>query len=560
MSLVGNLGRFRKVTGIMIKHGFGDVLSSIPIRSIFPKSRPKKGEVPEGTLPRRARLTRYQRIRLALEELGPTYIKFGQVLSSRPGLFPDELIAELTLLQDAVPPFPYEQVQKVFRREFGKNPEEIFTEFDKKPIASASMAQVHRARLKTGEEVAVKVQRPGIRKIILADLEIMKELARLAEKYLPDLAAFQPMDLVKTFEASIVKELSFKAELSNLRRFRAQFEGETRIHVPHTYDDYCTSKIVVMEFIRGIRANNVQKIKEAGLDPVVVAANGIDLFFEQIFIHGFFHADPHPGNLFVMPDGRICFIDFGMMGHLSEGDKDTLADLIIAVGKSDMTRVVDNIEKLTYGSEIPERETYEKDIGSIIEQYAGGGIGDVDLTTMVNQVREIVLKYRLRIHPDLYMMMRTLAIIEGLGTSLDPNLDVFSRVRVYGGRLVAGKIDPKVLFSQRNLMIAVYDLIKIGKEIPGDFSKISNKLINGKLKFNLELKEIEPFLNEMDTVTNRLSLAIVLSSMIIASSLIIRSDIPPKWHNIPVIGIGGYIFAGILGIGLIITIIRKGKY
>jgi ubiquinone biosynthesis protein len=382
----------------------------------------------------------------------------------------------------------------------------------------------------------------------------------LAEKYLPDLAAFQPMDLVKTFEASIVKELSFKAELSNLRRFRTQFEGESRIHVPHTYDDYCTSKIVVMEFIRGIKANNVQKIKEAGLDPVVVAANGIDLFFEQIFIHGFFHADPHPGNLFVMPDGRICFIDFGMMGHLSEGDKDTLADLIIAVGKSDMTRVVDNIEKLTYGSEIPERETYEKDIGSIIEQYAGGGIGDVDLTTMVNQVREIVLKYRLRIHPDLYMMMRTLAIIEGLGTSLDPNLDVFSRVRVYGGRLVAGKIDPKVLFSQRNLMIAVYDLIKIGKEIPGDFSKISNKLINGKLKFNLELKEIEPFLNEMDTVTNRLSLAIVLSSMIIASSLIIRSDIPPKWHNIPVIGIGGYIFAGILGIGLIITIIRKGKY
>jgi ubiquinone biosynthesis protein len=249
-----------------------------------------------------------------------------------------------------------------------------------------------------------------------------------------------------------------------------------------------------------------------------------------------------------------------MMGHLSEGDKDTLADLIIAVGKSDMTRVVDNIEKLTYGSEIPEREAYEKDIGSIIEQYAGGGIGDVDLTTMVNQVREIVLKYRLRIHPDLYMMMRTLAIIEGLGTSLDPNLDVFSRVKVYGGRLVAGKIDPKVLFSQRNLMIAVYDLIKIGKEIPGDFSKISNKLINGKLKFNLELKEIEPFLNEMDTVTNRLSLAIVLSSMIIASSLIIRSDIPPKWHNIPVIGIGGYIFAGILGIGLIITIIRKGKY
>jgi ubiquinone biosynthesis protein len=315
-----------------------------------------------------------------------------------------------------------------------------------------------------------------------------------------------------------------------------------------------------MEFIRGIKANNVQKIKEAGLNPVTVAANGIDLFFEQIFIHGFFHADPHPGNLFVMPDGRICFIDFGMMGHLSEGDKDTLADLIIAVGKSDMTRVVDNIEKLTYGSEIPEREAYEKDIGSIIEQYAGGGIGDVDLTTMVNQVREIVLKYRLRIHPDLYMMMRTLAIIEGLGTSLDPNLDVFSRVKVYGGRLVAGKIDPKVLFSQRNLMIAVYDLIKIGKEIPGDFSKISNKLINGKLKFNLELKEIEPFLNEMDTVTNRLSLAIVLSSMIIASSLIIRSDIPPKWHNIPVIGIGGYIFAGILGIGLIITIIRKGKY
>lgn len=560
MAFIGNLGRFRKVLGILIKYGFGDIVSSMPVRAILPKQQPKKGETVAPVTPRRQRLTRYQRIRLAIEELGPTYIKFGQVLSSRPGLFPDELIQELSLLQDAVPPFPYEAVQKVFRREFGKNPEEIFSEFDKKPIASASMAQVHRARLKTGEEVAVKVQRPNIRKVILADLEIMNSLAAWAERNNPDMAAFQPVDLVKTFERSITKELSFNAELSNLRRFRKNFEGEERIKVPHTYDELCTSKVVVMEFIRGIKSNNVTKIKEAGLDPAVIADRGIDLFFEQIFVHGFFHADPHPGNLFVMPDGKICFIDFGMMGSMSNGDRDTLADLIIAVGKNDISRVVDNIEKLTYGAEIPNRTDYEKDVSFFIEQYAGGGIGDVDLTAMVDQVRELVLKYRLRIHPDLYMMMRTLTIIEGLGNMLNPNLNVFDKIKVYGAQLVKDKISPETIFSQRNLMIALYDAIKIGKDLPGDLAKITTKLVQGKIKINLEIKEIQPFLNEIDTVTNRLSLAIVLSSIIISSSLIIRADVPPHYNEYSIPGLIGFVFAGILGVGMVVTIIRKGKY
>ncbi|MGI9160209.1 MAG: ABC1 kinase family protein, partial [Saprospiraceae bacterium] len=327
------LRRYEHVIGVLIKYGFEDFIANSAIAK-FKKAARALAPVHQGVSG--LEFTTYERIRMVCEELGPTFIKFAQIASNRPDLLPDELLLELEKFQDHAVPVPPAAIIAVIEEELGQPVDTRFERFDAKPLASASMAQVHRARLVGGKEVVLKVQRPGIDLTIEEDIAVLKGLARMAERYMPQLGAYQPVDLVKMFETSIRKELKFTMEMANVRRFEHHFAGNPDIYVPSVYPEYTTDKVLCMEYIEGLKITDLRALAKIGLTGPELARKGIGLYFQQIFEYGFFHADPHPGNIFVLRDQRICFIDYGMMGTIIESDKELLADLFLSDHEKDV--------------------------------------------------------------------------------------------------------------------------------------------------------------------------------------------------------------------------------
>ncbi|HRJ16558.1 MAG TPA: AarF/ABC1/UbiB kinase family protein, partial [Saprospiraceae bacterium] len=327
------LARYEKVISVLLKYGFEDVAAHPPFNRFLPKLNkiiPLRDGKPV------YEYTRYERIRMVCEELGTTFIKFAQIAANRPDVLPEALLSELEHFQDRVPFVPSQDIVSVIQEDLGKLPEELFEHFDNQPLASASIAQVHRARLVGGKEGVLKIMRPGIDDTIEEDIHILKQLAGLMEAYFPQYQAFQPMELVKMFERSIRKELKFSIEANNLRRFAQQFRGHEGIYVPDLYPEFCSDRILCMEFIDGVKITDPEAISRCGFTGPELALAGINLYFEQVFTHGFFHADPHPGNIFVLPERQICFIDYGMMGSIVDSDRDMLADLLLSVSNRDV--------------------------------------------------------------------------------------------------------------------------------------------------------------------------------------------------------------------------------
>ncbi|MCB0839903.1 MAG: AarF/ABC1/UbiB kinase family protein, partial [Bacteroidetes bacterium] len=328
----GYFFRYRKVLKVLLKYGFEDIVAHMPFASWVKGAR---FLVPKRNGKSVLSFSRYERIRMVCEELGTTFIKLAQLASNRPDVLPQELLNQLQKFHDQALGVPQEIIKKTLEEEYQRPLEDFFEYVDFEPLASASIAQVHRARTIGGREVVLKVQRPNLDKLVKADISIMKTLAGVLESHISNLGAFQPMELVLMFEESILKELHFKEEANNIRRFQANFQGNENIYVPDVFPEYSTDKILCLEYIEGIKATDLEAIHKAELDPKVLVLRGIGLYFEQVFDYGFFHADPHPGNIFVLKDGRICFIDFGMMGSISEEDKETLAVLMLAIAERD---------------------------------------------------------------------------------------------------------------------------------------------------------------------------------------------------------------------------------
>jgi ubiquinone biosynthesis protein len=558
---IGNVGRtyrhmqrYRHILTVLFKYGFGDLIDALKIEQylevglqMISRKRREKTEA----------LSRAVRVRMVLEELGPTFLKMGQILSTRPDLLPVEFIQELSKLQDEVPPFPYPEVEAAINEGLQKPVEQVFSSFDERPLAAASIGQVHQATMLSGDNVVVKVQRPGIQRVIEVDLEIITHLAGLMERHLEGWDIQRPTRIVKEFSHTLARELDYTLEAAHTERFARQFEDEPAVHVPQVYREATTSRILTMEHISGVKASDIDRLEEEGLDRDLIAQRGVDLIMKQIFVHGFFHADPHPGNIFVLPDNVICYIDFGMMGRLDLEARERFADLIMSVVHRDERDAAQALLRLTFSEEGPDYPALERDVAEFMDQHCYLPLKDVELGALLHQFLEIATRHRLGIPPDLFLVIKALSTVDGLGRALAPNLDVIEQAAPFIKRIQLNRMHPSRI--AKDMADSGTEFFHLLKDIPRESRAILKLARQGKVKIEFEHRGLEPMLATHDRISNRLSFAIVLASLIIGSGLIVLSGIPPKWHEIPLIGLVGFLFAGFMGLWLLVSIIRSGR-
>ncbi len=549
-----HIRRYREIISVLAKYGFGEILAKLDLRKYLGRRLPLFKTPTEI-----AALSHWERVRLALEELGPTFIKFGQIMSTRPDMVPRELIEELEKLQERVPPFPTVEAKRIIEEELGRQVEDIFADFDEGPIASASIAQVYKAVLRSGEMVAVKIQRPGIARTIEVDLEIMKHLATLIERHIKGLDTLRPVAMVEEFARVIRKELDFGLEAAHIRRFARNFHSDRRIHVPHVYNDLSSAKVLTMEFIQGYKVSDIttsSKCEEQNIniDPKVVASRCADLILTQVFEHGFFHADPHPGNIRVLKGNVICFLDYGMMGSLSLQHRDALADMLIGITTCDVAKITKTIQKLSGYTTRVNRESLEQDISDILDIYAYRSLKELEIGNLFQNIMNTIVKYRLNVPRDFYLLAKALVTMEGIGRSLDPEFNAVEHARPFARRMVYAKMIPGRL--TRDLISSLLDTRALIHEFPSEAREILALVREGELQVKFRHDGLEPMLKTIDKGTNRISSAIVLAALIIGSSLIVLSGVPPRWHDIPLIGLIGFMLAGLIGFMLLFVILR----
>ena len=548
-----NFKRYEQILQVLFKFGFGDMINTLKLENFFEFGL----NLFSGKDHKYENHSRPERVRLVLEELGPTFIKLGQVLSTRPDLIPLEYIMELNKLQDSVPSFPYEEVEQIISIELGKKPDELFKSFERESIAAASIGQVHRAVTLDGEEVVVKVQRPGIRQIIETDLEIMNHLAVLIENNIQELELQRPTAIVEEFARAIEKEIDYTIEASSAQRFATNFFSNPDVCVPHIFPELSSEKVLTMEYAEGVKISDLSTSPNPEqYDFKLIASRGADAVMEQIFVHGFFHADPHPGNIFILSGNRICFLDFGMMGRVSEQERHDFARLLSNIFKGEDRRILQGVLKFVYFEKDPDSDALQRDICDIIDQNIYRPMREIQLTRIFEQLMSALTANNLRLKPNLYIMLKSLITIEGIARKLDPDLEIITHLKPFVHKLRMAHLNP---FNMLKKMVDPFeDMMHAIGDIPMNFEKLLEKAKKGNLKIEFEHIGLEPLLRTLERVSDHVAYAIVLASLIIGSSLIVLSKIPPHWNNIPVIGIVGFIISGLMGFRLLLFP-RHGK-
>lgn len=554
MRSTSKLGRYEKVATTLIKYGFEDLLSHPPLNKLLPQSNLL---VPNRDGKKVSQYSRYERIRLVCEELGTTFIKFAQIASNRPDILPEELISELEKLQDRVPPVPIEDIHKVIQSEFSTSFDDVVEYFNPIPLACASMAQVHRARLRGGKEVVLKIQRPGIFEVIFSDIAVLKSLVGIIENYFPQYNIYQPAELVKMFEDSITEELNFLLEANNLEHFQRMFKDNDEVFIPAIYRELCTDRIICMELVEGYKITDLENLKNFGITGKQLAQRGISLYFEQVFEHGFFHADPHPGNIFVLEDGRIAFIDYGMVGTVIDADKILFARILLAMYNKDVQGLKKAILRFSKGLTTEEERKFEYDVIYFLRQYSSITIENIDGNEVMRGLNSLFFDYKIKIPSNLLLLIKALVIIEGVGLKLNPDYDIIENIGPYVQRLLAKKYNPEKL--QKELFRSIEDTTDLIKEMPSDIRDIVHKIKEGKLHVEIEHKGLAPFASSLNRTVNRLSFTLVIVALIIGSSLIVMAKVPPFYHDFPLIGIMGFATSALLILWLINAIRKANK-
>ena len=552
LSRARSLKRYRQIISVLLKYGFGQVLHQM---NIF--ARLRMGKIAQKKAAGLERMTYAQRIRLALEELGPTFVKLGQILSMRPFLIPLDLVLELTKLQDEVAPFPFPQVKDIVETELKASLDEFFSSFETIPMASASLSQVHKAVTRDGEIVVVKVQRPGIKEVIEADLEILRDLVNLLERYVPETKQFDPSGIREELQKSIRREIDFNNEARNIEVFRENFKEEKSVFVPQVFWNLSTSKVLTMEFIDGVKISDLEELEKRGIDKKELARIGGQMVFKQIFEDGFFHADPHPGNLFALEGNVIAPVDFGMMGRLSETSMDELADILISVVSWHPAGVVKVYQDMEVVGEDVNPRALEADLADFLYKYHKIPLSRLDMKTLINEAFEIIHRYHIHIQSELMLFSKALITYEEVAKMLDPEYDLVTQAVPYVKKLAYRKFKPKALL--KDLFTTSIDLRDLLTSLPFELKRIVKNMAKGRITLTFQHKGLDRLILEIDRASNRLSFALIIAAIIVGSSLIMRMDTKYTLFGYSLIGILGYIFAGVLGIWLVIAILRSGK-
>ncbi|MDF3026581.1 MAG: hypothetical protein K0S23_888 [Fluviicola sp.] len=546
--------RFNHILRIFVRYGYKDIVSYLIETRRFPLLRKL---IPRASRRDARKYSKYEKMRLVCEELGPTFIKFGQILSNRSDLLPAELIIQLEKLQDSVPPLPGAISRQVIESELKKPMDELFAWYETEAFASASMAQVHKATLKTGEKVAVKVQRPEIRAIIVEDIKIMYMLAGIFERRIPSLKSFDPQGLVRNFEESILKELDFIYESVSIQRFARNITEDPHdntTHSPKVYKEYTTGKVLTMEFISGVKVNDSKILESKGYDRKEVAHKLAVTYIKQVFEYGFFHADPHPGNILVLPNGHICFLDFGMMGSILPKDIEILGRLFLAVKSKDVKKIIRALMQMSDTTSIRDLRALEYEINEFVCNYGFNSIHENEMGNVLLQLKDIIVRYDLKVPSHFFLLARSMVTIEGLIRNLDPQIDMLAIAQPYLLSAIAKKLNPFKLGMK--VLNGLYEIANYMEEFPSDLKNAIRKINTGKINVNLNHQGIDPLVHTLNRISKQIASALVIAALLGGSALFIINKIGPFWFGYSRYGIIGIIFTAILGYGMLRNISR----
>ena len=550
------LVRYKEILTILAKYGYRDLLlkiNSSENKDLNEVLKDKSAEAPESV----KALSGAVRFRLLLESLGTTFIKFGQILSTRNDILPEDYCAELKKLQDKVPPFPDEDAKAIIKDELGKSTDELFQSFSEKPVACASIAQVYKATLPNGEVVAIKIRRPNIEKKIQSDLAIMEDLSRLLEKYVQEARAIRPTALVKEFGRQLRQETNLLNEAANLERFNIQNQNEPRLKLVKLYRDLTTSHILTMEFVTGTKISDTEKLRSLNLDLKTIAKNGASIILSQIFDQGFFHGDPHPGNILVQDDGRLCFLDFGAMGKLTKEQRMLLAEGLVAVVRRKDDELLRAVLKLSAnGDDIKDAKELGRDISDFVDTYAYLPLNRIKVDEILNDLMKLLTKHGILLPPEISTLVKVLAMLDGTYLAIDPEFQVMEEIKPYAQKLVLEKYDPKRLASDMTHTSA--ELYRLLRDLPDEARDLIKTIKKAEIKLSISSTNLKQVLRTFDKDANRLSYALIVSALLLASALLLHTHTPPVWHEVSILGILGLIASATMGLWLLIAIARSG--
>ena len=510
-----DLPRYRQILASLVKYGYQDVVSALHLEGLVrPFERAALGDdVPPHD--------RARRLRMVCEDLGPTFVKLGQLLSTRPDLLPEAYTTELAALRDDVRPFPFAEAEAILIEEYGRPPAEVFARLDPVPVASASISQVHRAVLHDGRAVALKIRRPGIDKVVHADLEIVKNLAQLAERRLPFLAPYAPVALAREFERTLKRELDFNVERRTMERCQAQFVNEPTAHIPFVVPEYSSARVLAMEFIAGVGVDDLSGLRGQGIDPAVVAVRGARILLTQIFQYGFFHADPHPGNLRVLPGGVLAPLDYGMFGQLDARTRERIADLLSGLRAQDTDRVLRALDSLEIRGDHVDSRALRRDAAELVASYSDLTLDTIDLGVLLRELIAFIRIHHLHIPPDLVLLIRSLVTIEGVGRALDPHFDIAAELVPFLRNLTLRRYSPRRLLG--NTVRTAEDLQRIATLLPDVLGQSLESIKRGELTVHFDLEHFDAFVRQLVRASNLLAGGLVFVGLIVASALVLRS-------------------------------------
>ena len=546
--------RYRQIVEILADYGFGAFLAQMGMsdRLNIPRWWRRRRDIPGDAL------TNPRRLRRVLEDLGPTFIKFGQILSTRSDIMPPDYLEELSFLQDEVPPVSWDEARQVVETELGAPVEDLFAQVDPVPIASASLAQVHVACLVGGEEVVVKIQRPNIEKTVNLDLDIIYDLARTAQQRISLASRFEVADLAEEFASALRTELDFRREAWNADRLRKNFADEPHLYVPKIYWDYSTRRLLVMERIKGIKIDNLDGLKAAGYDRQRLSAHAANFALKEILIDGFFHADPHPGNMLVLPGEVIGVLDFGSVGRLDDQDRANLARLFIAGVQLDVDAIVDQLQRMGIADYRVDRVGLQRDLKRIMTRYYGLPIYEINAQEIAKAVQPIMYEYKLNIPTNYYLLMKTVVMMQGVGLKLDPDFDIFEAAQPYMGKLFRRMWLPSS-WGPEVLRLAM-DWKDFASILPRKTSHILDQLERGQLTVQAELPQLESTINMIDKLINRIIFSVLVAALVVALALLLpRLDYAWPWGLLTWIIVVGFFTLLFLAIRLSWSVFRSGR-